>query len=188
MANDSEPVGIIELEGDLADAEKPPEIPAGMYTAEVQDVQTPVSNKGNKYFAIKCVIAPDDLPPDLQEFYDEGAILFWNRNVVPQKGDRRAMYNLRKLVEALGLVAAGDTINPDEWMGRKLRVRVAHTTYEGETRAEIKSIEAAETGARRRSTSNTQAPVEEAEEAEQKAAPSRRQAARANARSTTRRQ
>lgn len=143
-ADDGEPVGIIELEDNLADAEKPPEVPQGLYVAEVQDVQTPTSGKGNTYFAVKFVIAPDDLPPDIKDDYQDGAIMFYNRVIVPKRGDRRALFALRKFVEAIGLDSNTTSIDPNEWMGRRARVRVVHGRYQGEVRAEIKSVEAAE--------------------------------------------
>lgn len=144
MMAESEPVGVIELEENLGDAEKPPEIPGGLYSAEVQDVQTPTSGKGNQYFAVTFVIASDDLPADVREDYPDGAKLFWNRVIVPKGRDRRALFNLRKFVESLGLDSNTTSIDPNEWMGRKARIRVVHGTYQGETRAEIKSVEAGE--------------------------------------------
>lgn len=168
-ADDGEPIGIIELDENLGDAEKPEEIPPGLYTAEVQDVQTPVSGKGNTYFAIKFVISPDDLPPDIKEDYPDGAVLFWNRVIVPKKGDRRALFALRKFVESIGIDSNTTSIDPNEWMGRQARIRVAHDRYQGETRAQIKSVEAAEETAprttARAAAPRGRAPVEEVAEA-----------------------
>lgn len=163
-ADDGEPIGIIELDENLGDAEKPEEIPPGLYTAEVQDVQTPVSGKGNTYFAIKFVISPDDLPADIREDYPDGAVLFWNRVIVPKKGDRRALFALRKFVESIGIDSNTTSIDPNEWMGRQARVRVAHDRYQGETRAQIKSVEAAEEVPKRPVTPRGRAPVEEVAE------------------------
>lgn len=143
-ADSGEPIGIIELDENLGDAEKPEEIPPGLYTAEIQDVQTPVSGKGNTYFAVKFVIAPDDLAADIRDDYPDGAVLFFNRVIVPKKGDRRALFALRKFVESIGIDSNTTAIDPNEWMGRQARVRIAHGKYNGETRAEIKSVEAAE--------------------------------------------
>lgn len=167
-ADDGEPIGIIELDENLGDAEKPEEIPPGLYTAEVQDVQTPVSGKGNTYFAIKFVVAPDDLPADIREDYPDGAVLFWNRVIVPKKGDRRALFALRKFVESIGIDSNTTSIDPNEWMGRQARVRVVHDRYQGEIRAQIKSVEAAEETAprvtTRVATPRGRAPVEEVQE------------------------
>lgn len=145
---DDEPLGLIQLSENLADVEKPPEVPPGVYTAEVQDVQLPTSGKGNQYFAVKFMIPDTELPPDVREHYPDGAVLFWNRNVVPVDGDRRAMYNLKKTMEALGLDTKTTTIDPNEWMGRDARIRVVMGKYQGEERAEIKSLEAAEPASR----------------------------------------
>lgn len=139
-ADDNAP-GIIELEENLGDVEKPPEIPAGKYPAEVQDVQTPTSGKGNEYFAVKFVIPQEELPPDMQGDFPEGAILYWNRTVVPKGRDRRALHNLRKLVEALGLDSNTTSIDPNEWMGRQALIYIRLKKWEGEDRAEIASVE-----------------------------------------------
>jgi hypothetical protein len=142
--DDGEPMSVIELEDNLGDIEKPPEIPAGVYIGEVQDVQQQQSQKGNKYFAIKFVIAPEELPADIRDDFPDGAILYWNRQIVPNRNDRRALFNLRKLVEALGLDANTTQIDPNDWMGANARLRIRHRTWEGENRAEISAVEAAE--------------------------------------------
>lgn len=147
-ADDGEPLGLIQLESNLADVEKPPEISPGVYTGEVQDVQLPTSAAGNQYFSVKFVIPTDELPADLRESYPDGAILYWNRNIVPKKGDRRAAYNLKVLMESLGLDTNVTEIDPNEWMGREARLRIKMGKYNGEDRAEIASVEAAEGSAR----------------------------------------
>ena len=149
MADDgTEGLGIISLDQNLSDIEKPPEVPPGLYTAEVQDVQVNTSGKGNNYFAIRFVIPVNELPPDYAEHYEDGAVLFWNRQIVPKPNDRRALFNLRKLVTALGLSENVTEIDPNDWMGRTARLRVVHGKWQGENRAEIKSIEPAEQAAR----------------------------------------
>jgi hypothetical protein len=144
MAND-EPMGIIELEDSLADVEKPQEIPPGKYLGEIQDVQERVSSNGNNYYAIQFRVAPDELPADVADEYEDGALLFWNRLLKPRsRSDRRALFNLRKFIEAIGLDANTTSIDPNDWMGRTARLHVRAGTYQGEPRAEIGSIEAAE--------------------------------------------
>jgi hypothetical protein len=144
MAND-EPMGIIELEENLADVEKPKEIPPGRYVGEVQDVQEATSGKGNTYFAVQFRVPPDELPADVADQYEDGAVLFWNRTLKPRgRGDRRALFNLRKFVEALGLDPNTTTIDPNEWMGRQARLHVVTGRYLGEDRAEIRAVEVAE--------------------------------------------
>lgn len=145
-----ETIGIIELEDSLAGAERPKEVPPGQYIGEIQDVQIPTSGKGNQYFAVTFVIPPDQLPADIRDDYTDGARLFWNRVLVPVAGNRRALYNLRLFVEALGLDANTTQVDPNEWMGRRAKLRVVAGTYLGETRAEIRAVEKAEEVAPRR--------------------------------------
>jgi Protein of unknown function (DUF669) len=144
MATD-EPMGIIELDENLADVEKPKEIPPGKYVGEVQDVQEKASAAGNTYFAVQFRVPPDELPADVAEQYEDGAVLFWNRIIKPRgRSDRRALFNLRKFIEALGLDTNATTIDPNDWMGRQARLIVGMGKYLGEERAEIKAVEAAE--------------------------------------------
>ena len=144
MAND-EMMGIIELDENLADVEKPKEIPPGKYVGEIQDVQEATSGKGNTYFAIQFRVAPDELPADVAEQYEDGAVLFWNRIIKPRgRSDRRALFNLRKFIEALGLDPNTTTIDPNDWMGRQARLMVRMGRYNNEERAEIGSVEPAE--------------------------------------------
>lgn len=141
---DGETLGLIELEDNLSDAEKPPELPAGNYTGEIQSVEVATSQKGNEYFAIAFKIAPSEIPADMQDDFEDGATLFYNRIVKPKKGDRRALYNLRQFIEKLGLDSNTTTIDPNQWMGQEARLKVVHEKYQGESRAQIKSIESAE--------------------------------------------
>jgi hypothetical protein len=144
MAND-EMMGIIELDENLADVEKPKEIPPGKYVGEIQDVQEATSGKGNTYFGIQFRIPPDELPADVAEQYEDGAVLYWNRIIKPRgRSDRRALFNLRKFIEAIGLDPNTTTIDPNDWMGRQARLMVRMGRYNNEERAEIGSIEPAE--------------------------------------------
>jgi hypothetical protein len=54
------------------------------------------------------------------------------------------MFNLRKFIEALGLDSNTTTIDPNEWMGRPARLHVVMGKWQGEERAEIRAVEAAE--------------------------------------------
>jgi hypothetical protein len=144
MAND-EMMGIIELDENLADVEKPKEIPPGKYVGEIQDVQEKASAAGNTYFAVQFRVPPDELPPDVAEHYEDGAVLFWNRIIKPRgRSDRRALFNLRKFIEAIGLDPNTTTIDPNDWMGRQARLMVRMGRYNNEERAEIGSVEPAE--------------------------------------------
>jgi hypothetical protein len=169
---EDEDLGVLELEDNLHDVEKPAEVPAGVYTAEVQDVQKQTSaGKGNQYYAIKLVIPEGELPADIRDDFPDGAVLYWNRQLVPKKGDRRSLFNLRKLIEAFGLDSNTNTIDPNDWMGCRCRVKIRHRPWEGEMRAEIGSIEAAEVESRK--VKGKAKAVEEDEEEEEEEKPVR---------------
>jgi hypothetical protein len=159
MVDDTEELDVIELEESLSDAEKPLELPAGIYVGEIQDVQVAASQKGNPYYAVKFVIPPEEIPADIQDQFEDGAVLYWNRQIKPTARDRRALHNLRKFVEAIGLDTDTTSINPNDWMGCQARLRVRHRVYQGEKRAEIQSVEALEGAAPR--AARQQEPVEE---------------------------
>jgi hypothetical protein len=140
----NETLDILELEDSLADIEKPAELPPGLYTGEVQDVQLAMSGKGNRYYSIRFKIPHSEIPAAIADGYEDGATLYWNRQVVPGPRDRRSLFSLRKLIEALGLDPKTRTVDPNEWMGRQARLRVTSGSWQGESRAEIKGIEVAE--------------------------------------------
>lgn len=144
MAND-ELMGVLELDENLADVEKPKEVSPGKYTAEVQSVEERPSAAGNTYYQVQFRIPPDELPADIADQYEDGALLFYNRIIKPRgRSDRRALYNLRRFIEALGLDANTSTIDPNDWMGRQARLMVRMGKYNNEERAEIAAVEAAE--------------------------------------------
>lgn len=141
MIAGDEPLSIVELDGNLADAEKPPEVPPGKYVGEVQDVQEQSSQAGNRYWSIRIVIPQEELPASVAESYEDGATLYWNRQLVPRDArDRRTIFALKNLYTSLGLDGNITTVNPNDWMGCKTLVTVRHGTYQGETRAEIASL------------------------------------------------
>lgn len=145
MIADDEPMEILELEESLADVEKPKELPPGKYVGEVQSVELATSGKGNSYYAIQFRVPPDELPADIAEQYEDGAVLFWNRVMKPKgRSDARGLFNLKKFIQALGLDTNITTIDPNEWMGRSARLVVRNGRYQGEERAEISALEVAE--------------------------------------------
>jgi hypothetical protein len=167
--DDGESLDVIELEESLADVEKPAELPAGTYIGEVQDVQVATSNKGNAYYAVKFVVPPDEIPADIQPDFEDGAVLYWNRQIKPRDGkDRRALFNLRKFVEALGLDANTTSIDPNDWMGCQAKLRVRQTINPRDPaagkRAEISSVEPLEADAAPRGGASKEPDEPEVEE------------------------
>jgi hypothetical protein len=158
---DQDELGIIQLDQNLADIERPPEIPPGKYVGEIQSVEVKLSGAGNNYFAIRILIPAENIPAEVAEHYEDGALMFYNRLLVPSGTDRRALWNLRQFVEKLGLDSNTNQINPNEWMNQSLGVVIGmEKNLEGEMRAGVKSLFAAE-----------EAPAREEEEDEAPVAP-----------------
>lgn len=160
--NDSEPLGIIELDDDLENVEKPKDISAGWYVAEVQDVKKKTSGAGNEYYAITFVVNQSELPPDVADDYPDGLVLYYNRVMVPTRNNRRALWRLKSFVQALGLSAAGTEIDPSEWMGCTAKVKISLRAFNGERQPNVDAVEAAEKAAR---APSKRAPAEETEDA-----------------------
>ena len=165
-----EELGIISLEQNLADVERPPEIPVGRYVGEIQSIETKMSGQGNEYFAMQILIPAENIPAEVAEHYEDGAKFFYNRLLVPKQGDRRSLWNLRQFVEKLGLDTNVSEIDPNEWMNQNIGVVIAsEKNLEGELRSTIRSLFAAEEAPER----------EEAEEEEETPKPAPRRTAAA---------
>jgi len=172
-----EDLDIISLDMNLSDVERPPDVPVGRYIGEIQNIEVKTSGQGNDYFAMRVLIPAENIPADIAEHYEDGALFFYNRLLVPKGNDRRALWNLRQFVEKIGLSAETNEIDPNEWMNQRVGLVIGtEKNLEGETRSAIRSLFAAEEGV----PQTEEADEEEAEE-EKKPAPKTR-AARAGAR------
>jgi hypothetical protein len=118
----AEDLDIISLDMNLSDVERPPEVPVGRYVGEVQSVEKKTSGQGNEYFALRILVPPEQIPAEVSEHYEDGALFFFNRLLVPKGGDRRSLWNLRQFVEKLGLDSNTSEINPNEWMNQNIGV------------------------------------------------------------------
>jgi hypothetical protein len=140
-----EELGIIQLDMNLSDIERPPEIPVGRYVGEIQSVEQKTSGAGNEYFAIRILVPNENIPAEVAEHYEDGAMFFFNRLLVPKAGDRRSLWNLRQFVEKLGLDSNTNEINPNEWMNQSIGVVIGmEKNLDGELRSAVKSLFAAE--------------------------------------------
>jgi hypothetical protein len=165
----AEELGIISLEQNLSDVERPPELPVGRYVGEIQSIEVKTSQQGNDYFAMQILIPAENIPAEVAEHYEDGAKFFYNRLLVPKGNDRRSLWNLRQFVEKIGLDSNTNEIDPNEWMNQNIGVVIAsEKNLEGELRSTIRSLFASEEAPARE---------EEAEEEAEEAAPPRKRAA-----------
>jgi hypothetical protein len=154
---EQEELGIISLDMNLADVERPPEIPVGKYVGEIQSVEVKTSGQGNEYFAIRVLVPAENIPAEVAEHYEDGALFFYNRLLVPKGNDRRSLWNLRQFIEKIGLDSNTNEINPNEWMNQSIGIVVGmEKNLEGELRANVRTLFAAE-----------EAPAREEEQAEE---------------------
>jgi hypothetical protein len=142
---DHEELGIISLDVTLSDVERPPEIPVGRYVGDIQSVEQKTSGAGNEYFAIRILVPNENIPAEVAEHYEDGALFFYNRLLVPKANDRRSLWNLRQFVEKIGLDSNTNEINPNEWMNQTVGLVVGmEKNQDGELRSAVKSLFAAE--------------------------------------------
>jgi len=138
-------LGIISLDQNLSDVERPPEVPVGRYVGEIQSIEIKTSGQGNDYFAMRILIPADNIPAEVAEHYEDGALFFYNRLLVPKGNDRRSLWNLRQFIEKLGLDSNTSEINPNEWMNQQIGLVIAsEKNLEGELRSTVRSLFAAE--------------------------------------------
>lgn len=134
---------ILELDMDLEEFEDFEPLPASEYPAEVRKAEARISDKGNEYYYVTFVIHPDDFPPDYAvENAPEGMNLTYARLQKPDRNNRRSITQVKKFYRALGLTLKTSVINPAEWEGKKAKLVVGRTEFNGEDRNEIKSVEA----------------------------------------------
>jgi hypothetical protein len=159
---EQEELGIISLDVNLADVERPPEIPVGKYVGELQSVEIKTSGQGNEYFAIRILVPAENIPAEVAEHYEDGALFFYNRLLVPKGNDRRSLWNLRQFVEKLGLDSNTNEINPNEWMNQNIGIVVgSEKNLDGEMRASVRSLFAAEDAPAREEEVDDEEVVEE---------------------------
>lgn len=134
-----EELDILELDQNLEDYEEPELLPPGYYVGEIQEVVIKPNQKGTgRYYAVKFVIPPERYPASYDvENWPEGVPLFYNLIRVPRAGDRRAVSNLRKFVQKLGLSTSTNRIDPNEWINKQAKLKVIHNEYQGVTREQI---------------------------------------------------
>lgn len=138
-AEDTEELDILELDQNLEDYEEPELLPPGYYTGEIQSVEIRQNQAGTgRYFAIKFIVPPEKFPASYDvDNWPEGCPLFYNLVRVPRPGDRRALSNLRKFMQKLGLSISTNRVDPNEWIGQTAKLKVVHSEYQGVTRENI---------------------------------------------------
>jgi hypothetical protein len=135
--NMSELPTIVEYSEDIASAEAPAPIPVGEYPAEIRGVEIKTSQKGNRFYAVKFFIAPENYPVDFTEGDPDGMTLTYNR--VLAEDNAQARFRVRKFCEAIG-AKMGKRIDVNDWIGLSATIAIKHDEFEGEPRAQIDRV------------------------------------------------
>lgn len=129
---------ILEFSQDLTNAEQPPPLPVGIYTATIVSVQKRVSNtSGKEYLNIGLRVPPEAYPADYPDGDPEGTMLFYNRVQTADTGNNR--FALKRLCLAIG-APLGSRIDLLSWIDLTCNVEITHQEYEGEMRAQISKV------------------------------------------------
>lgn len=131
---------VFEFADDISKAEAPPPLPPRSYVGTVTGAVAAMSKKGGKYAAIEFTIAPDQFPPDFAAIQQDAVKLYYRR--VGLDDTARTRYNIRKFCEALR-VPVSKRFDLNDCIGKSASLKVGDSEYNGEKRAEIQAVEAA---------------------------------------------
>ena len=133
-----EGLSLIEFSEDLAEAEAPSPLPAGIYPASIVNAEQRISQtSGNRYLSVQFRIEADSYPPDFTDGDPDGMMLTYNRVLL--EDNKAARYRLRKFLEAIG-GPLSRSLDPSDLAGLTANVDVGEETYEGEKRNAIKRV------------------------------------------------
>lgn len=138
MSMSDENVSIVEFSEDIATAERPEELPAGEYDAEIREAKCETSQKNNRYAAVALFIRADQYPPTFVDGNPDGTTLIFRR--LSLEDNPRSRYQIKEFFERIGLPAPGRAVDLNQLMGHRVRVLVKHGEFEGNPRAEAAKI------------------------------------------------
>jgi hypothetical protein len=126
---------IIEFQTSLAEQGEPQPLPERDYTGEIRAAAKKTSpNSGLDYIQLDVFIPAEEYPADFTDGDPDGTTLAYRRLTLENTPNAR--WRLKRLCEAVGITPGG-TLDLNEFIGRSIRVRVKHSEYEGEKRADI---------------------------------------------------
>jgi len=132
-------MGLLTFSANIADAEAPPQLPAGEYKCICTAAQDKTAqSSGNPMLTLTLQVPRSEFPADFEpgDGVDE---LTFTMNVVARDipADR---WRMRKTCQAFG-VAASNSIDPNDFVGREARARIRMgTDLEKNPRAEVGQV------------------------------------------------
>ena len=125
---------VVEFDTDIATAEQPKPLPAGIYNAVITGTTIKTSKSGNRYASVMMKIGADEYPADYVDGNKEGTTLSYNRLVL--ENTAQAKWQLRQFCQKIG-ASMSNRIDVSEWLGLTAKVEVTNDMYEGVVRASI---------------------------------------------------
>lgn len=129
---------LIQFSQNIADAEAPPQLPAGTYPAICVSAVPGISkSSGNPTLPLQFKVNKADFPPDFETDADEVTLIY---NRLTTRDTQQDRFRMRKICETFG-VAMSNAIDPNEFVMKQVRLEVVQRPdLEGNPRAEIDKI------------------------------------------------
>jgi hypothetical protein len=129
---------ILKFSANIADAEAPPQLPAGEYRATCIKAEATLSkSSGNPLLPLSFRITKDQFPADFESDADELTFVYNRLTVRDNVNDR---FRLKGICSALG-VPMSNVVDPNDFMMKECRIKIGMgKDLEGNPRAEIEKI------------------------------------------------
>jgi len=131
---------IVEFSVNLKDQDQPDPLPVGKYSGVIRGAEVKMSQRDTKYAAVSFHISPEQFPADWEDGNPDGQVLVYRR--VGLEDNANSRFGTKRFIESIG-APLSKKIDVNEWVGLEAELEVAHTTWEGTTRAEITRVSAA---------------------------------------------
>lgn len=128
---------VVEFDTDIAVAEQPQPLPAGIYDGTISGTQVKMSKSGNRYAAVTITIPAEQYPADYTDGNANGTSLAYNRLVL--ENTPQAKWQLKTFCQKIG-ASMSNRIDVAEWLGLSVKVEVTNELYEGVMRANIARV------------------------------------------------
>ena len=141
MADEAPISSVIEYQEDITNAKAPAPLPVKKYHASIVDAKIATSiAKGTRYAAVTFMVPPEQYPADYVDGAPDGTKIIYRR--VSCEPTAAGIFGMSRFCKSIG-APTGRSVDLNDWIGRQATVEIAHTTYEGQTRHEIKNVEPA---------------------------------------------
>jgi hypothetical protein len=134
-------MSIIELGTSLGEMKEYQALPDGLYDGELQVAELKTNEKNpNGFFSLQFRISPEDFPADYDvDNAPEGVLVTYGYLAIPDGKSRKNVAAFKKVAKAFGETDKSASIDPENWIGKKVQLMLKRGEYLG---SEINRIEA----------------------------------------------